>query len=58
MKRAFVEWAQSHDWYVSCEQLPTDPGIWDGGEWIVNVREDEKTVSFESFIELSRWAGY
>ena len=63
MKRTMVDWAKAHDWYLSSEQLPIGPGIWDGGEWEVTVRDyDEQgnpiKISFESFIELSRWAGY
>lgn len=55
-----IEWAKSHDWYVSHWQL--DDGTWkmrvqatctdsDGDSWI------EQAV-FSDFVALRAWAGY
>lgn len=60
IKRAACDWAASHDWYFNHAQDHHAPscGIWDGGRWIIYVRDNGSILAFASIKALKLWAGY
>lgn len=61
MSKTAADWAASHDWFVSSHQAETCQlvGVWQGGVWVVNVRNDNgNVISFTDIMALRIWAGY